>query len=71
VCPRRNSIFVPLVEQQFSFAPLARQCKAAKTGADGAILELSNFEPGRPLVILPAAFINAGGLELHDRRIIC
>src|ERR1017187_7447634 len=37
------------MEQQFSFAPFACQCKAAKTGADGAILELSNFEPGGPL----------------------
>ena len=60
MCPSRNSIFVPLMEQQFSFASLARQCKSEKTGADGAILELSNFEPGGPLVICRRPFQCAG-----------
>jgi hypothetical protein len=33
-----------------------RQCKSAKTGANGAFSKASNFEPGRPLDICPAAF---------------
>ena len=36
VCPSRNKFFVPSMEQQFRFAPSARQCKSNNTGADGA-----------------------------------
>jgi hypothetical protein len=44
------------MEQQFLFAPSTRQCQSDNAGADGAFLELSNFEPGRPLDIARRPF---------------
>jgi hypothetical protein len=34
-----QQLFVPSMEQQFKFAPFARQCKFGEYRAEGAILE--------------------------------
>jgi hypothetical protein len=44
------------MEQQFLIRAFRSPVPVCKTGADGAILELSNFEPGRPLDITGGLF---------------
>jgi hypothetical protein len=71
VCPDRNSFLVPRTEQDFGLHTSSERRNLKIPGLEGAVSVPRYFEPGGPLVILPAApFIVERASALYSSLII-